>query len=421
MVSPSPGRIRIFLKNTVYRGNYGYAITPSIYFDVQTSYTDSNTDDPGQIPYLDPDAFLVRETWNISPRIAVKLTDFYTSTFYYNRTQLREVDSDLYDDSHNRSQINTDSIDWQNDFQIARNWKITAGIQGDHYGASDFDDVNDYEDIHANLSNLGGYAQSQWQPVQGLNLLNSVRYDDYSQFKGAFSWRQGISYQTPVTATVLHASVASSYETPTVEDLYSPGFFGEGVGNPHLQPETSLGWEIGADQPFWNRRIDVSATYFHNDLKNLIDDVGPLYTPTNIGRATTQGAEIGVTVQPFEQWSVNLNYTYLSALDDTDQTRLLRRPRDTLNFTTSYQPIKPVTISLGGSWIVDRDDVEVNAPYDDIKAPDYFVLRGNITYEINDHVSIWLRGENLTGISYQPALGYPALGMGGYGGIKVSF
>ncbi len=407
--------------NTAYRGNYGYTFTPQIYFDLQTSYTSSHAGDPGQLPFLDPSAFLDRETWNLSPRVSINVTDFYTSTFYYNHTQLREVNSDAEFDEHNRSQIDTDAIDWQNDVRMARNWKITAGIQGDHYDVSDYDDVAGDEDIDRELSDMGGYVQSQWQPVAGLNLLDSVRYDAYSQFTGAFSWRQGVSYQTPVTDTVLHGSVASAYETPTVEDLYSPGFFGFGVGNPNLKPEKDFSWELGADQPLWDKRVDVTATYFHNDLRDLIDDVGAFFTPTNVGSATTQGAELGVTARPWEQLTLNANYTYLSALDETDHTRLLRRPRDSFNFTATYRPIKPVTLSLGGSWVVDRDDVDNLSPYGDIQAPDYFVLRGNATWRINDHVTVWLRGENLTGVSYQPALGYPALGMAGYGGVKVSF
>ena len=104
-----------------------------------------------------------------------------------------------------------------------------------------------------------------------------------------------------------------------------------------------------------------------------------------------------------------------------NHTRLLRRPRDSFNFTATYRPINPLTLSLGGSWVVDRDDIDNLSPYGDIQAPDYFVLRGNATWRINDHVTVWLRGENLTGVSYQPVLGYPALGMAGYGGVKVSF
>lgn len=406
--------------NSVYRGNFGYAITPKIYFDVQTSYTSSFSGDPGIISFPDPSATLFRETWNVSPRISAQVTDFYTTTFYYNHTQLRQVASDLFNFSHNRSQTNTDSIDWQNDLQLAKNWKITAGVQGDSSAFNDFDDVAGLEDIDRDISTIGGYVQSQWQPVAGLNILNSVRYDAYSQFQGAFSWRQAASYQTPVTATVLHASVASSYETPTVDDLYSPGFFGFAVGNPNLKPETSLGWEVGADQPFWDHRVDLSATYFHNDLRDLIEDVGVFDNPENVGHATTEGAEIGVTVHPYKQVSANINYTYLTAVDDDTDLRLLRRPRNSLNFTTTYQPIPAVTLSLGGSWVMGREDID---PYSSarVDAPDYFTLRGNVTWQVNDRVAIWLRGENLSDVSYQPVLGFPALGVGGYGGVKVSF
>ena len=63
----------------------------------------------------------------------------------------------------------------------------------------------------------------------------------------------------------------------------------------------------------------------------------------------------------------------------------------------------------------------MNYPYSQVVAPDYFVLRASATYRINDHVSIWIRGENLTDRNYQPVLGYFAPSIAGYGGIKVSF
>jgi vitamin B12 transporter len=406
--------------NTVYRGNYGYTFSPAIYVDLQTSYTTSRTGDPGIISFPDPSAELYRETWNLSPRLTAQVTDFYTTSVYYNRTQLREVNSDYFNFSHNRSQDNTDAMDWQNDLQLAHNWKITTGVQGDHYEAWDNDDINDYRDTQANLYDIGGYIESQYEPVKDLHLLSSVRYDVYSQFENAFSWRQGVSYKTPVTATILHASVASAYATPSVDDLYSPGFFGYGVGNPNLVPERSLAWEIGAEQPVWNDHLVGSATYFHNDLNNLIEPSGPFDDPINIGHATAQGVELGLTLRPIERVSANVNYTYLDAVDDDTQTRLLRRPRNTINFTATYQPIQPVTIAFGGSWVNGREDID---PYSSIvvDAPDYFVVRANVTWQINNTFSVWVRGENLGDASYQPVLGYPALGRALYGGVKVSF
>jgi vitamin B12 transporter len=406
--------------NNTYRGNFGYQVAPNVYVDVQSSYIAWNTGDPSEIPYPDPTAHLFRETWNISPRVTANVTDFWTTTFYYNRTQQRQASDDPSEFSQNRSQIDVDSIDWQNDLQLARNWKITTGIQGDNDHAWDYNNLTNQRDLQTNIANLGGYVQSQWQPITGLNVITSGRYDDYTDFNGAFSWRQGVAYTTPVTATVLHASVSQSYVTPTVDDLYSPGFFGYGVGNPNLKPETDLGWEIGAKQPFWNDRLSLSATYFHNDLRNLIEDTGEFFDPENIQHATTEGVELGLTAQPLDTLWLNLNYTYLDAKDDNTDARLLRRPRDSFNFTTSWKPVAPVTIGLGGSWVsgrVDADEV-TGLP---VNAPDYFIMRGSVTWQINPTVAVWFRGENITNVSYQPALGFPALGAGGYAGFKLTF
>jgi vitamin B12 transporter len=406
--------------NNTYRGNFGYAITPKVYVDLQTSYVAWNTGDPSEITFPDPTAQLFRETWNISPRVTANVTDFWTTTFYYNRTQQRQVSNDPTEFSHDRSQVNVDSIDWQNDLQIARNWKITTGVQGDNDHVWDYNNITNQRDLATNIANIGGYVQSQWQPITGLNIINSGRYDDYTDFNGAFSWRQAVAYTTPVTATVLHASVSQAYVTPTVDDLYSPGFFGYGVGNPNLKPETDLGWEVGAEQPLLDNRLSLSATYFHNDLRNLIEDTGQFFDPENIQHVTTEGVELGVTARPYDRLWMNLNYTYLDARDDVTDARLLRRPRDSFNFTTSWKPIDPVTIGLGGSWVVGRVDADevTGLP---VNAPDYFIMRGSITWQINPTVSVWVRGENITNVSYQPALGFPALGAGGYGGIKLSF
>jgi vitamin B12 transporter len=406
--------------DNTYRGNFGYQIEPNIYVDLQSSYVAWRTGDPSEETFPDSTASLFRETWNLSPRLTANVTDFWTTTVYYNRTQQRQVADDPEEFSHDRSQVDYDAADWQNDLQIAHNWKITAGIQYDNDHAWDYDNIANRRDIAANISSIGGYVQSQWQPVTGLNVISSGRYDDYSNFNGAFSWRQGVAYTTPVTATVLHASVSQAYVTPTIDDLYSPGFFGFGVGNPNLKPETDLGWEIGADQPFLDNRLTASATYFHNDLRNLIEDAGSSFDPVNIGHATTEGVELGLTAKPIDPLTLNLNYTYLDARDDVTDMRLLRRPHDSFNFTASWKPIAPLTIGLGGSWVAARVDAdeETGLP---VNAPDYFVMRGSVTYQVNPNVSVWVRGENITNVSYQPALGFPALGAGGYGGVKFTF
>jgi vitamin B12 transporter len=410
-------------RNRVYRGNFGYQITPEVYFDVHTGYSLANAGSPNTIETPDPMARLQTEDFFVSPEVTAKVTDFYTTKAYFNHDQTRQNFHDLFTDfdtfqfpTSQRLQLNTNSYEWQNNFQIAGNWQVTAGIQGDSVSAYQYDDLLGMRTIQNSLTSTGGYAESQWQPVAGLNVLSSVRYDHYSDFEGALSWRQGVSYRIAPTKTVVHASGSSSYTPPSAQELYYPG-----DSNPMLKPESSLGWEAGVEQPLFNGRLTPSATYFHNDITNYIQYLGaPSFLPENIGHATTDGVDIDIAARPIDELKLDLNYTYLNADNDTAEMRLLRRPRNSLNFTTSYTPIAPLTLSLGGSWVVGREDIDP-VTFAQVDAPDYFTLRASATYTINSHVTVWVRGENLTDRHYEPVLGYPALGLGGYGGIKVSF
>jgi vitamin B12 transporter len=417
-------------RNTVYRGNFGYQVTPDVYVDLHTGYSLANAGSPNTIVTPDPAARLQTEDWFISPEVTAKVTDFYTTKLFYNHDQQRQGFVDPYTSPDGFSilpqstqlQINTDSLDWQNNFQLAHNWQITAGIQADNSNVNQFTDYNDFDfppvmgatTLENSLFNIGGYVESQWQPIEGLNVLSSVRDDHYSDYSGAVSWRQGVSYRIAPTGTVVHASGASSYTPPSLQDLYYPGF-----SNPNLKPESSLGWEVGVEQPLADGKVTPSATYFHNSITDYIQDDAN-FIPQNIGRATTEGAEIDLKAAPVDQLALDLNYTYLTADNDTSNIRLVRRPRNSLNFTTAWTPLKPLTLSMGGSWVVGRQDFDP-VTFEQIEAPDYFVLRAGATYRINKYVTLWVRGENLTDDHYQPVLGYPALGFGGYGGIKVSF
>jgi vitamin B12 transporter len=409
-------------RNDVYRGNFGYQATPDIYIDVHTGYSLANAGSPNVIETPDPVGRLQSEDFFISPEVSAKVTDFYTTKAYFNHDQTRQNFHDLYTDfatfqfpTSQRTQLNTNSYDWQNNLQLAHNWQVTAGIQGSSVDAYLFDDLVGARTIQNSLSNIGGYAQSQWQPLEGLNVLSSIRYDSYSDYEGALTWRQGVSYKIAPTGTVVHASGSSSYTPPTAEDLYFPG-----ASNPDLKPESALGWEAGVEQPLLNDRLTPSATYFHNDITNYILFTEPNFVPENVGEVTTEGVDIDLAAKPIDELKLDLNYTYLTAENDSTGMRLVRRPRNSLNFTATYTPIKPLTLSVGGSWVVGREDVDP-VTFAQVDAPDYFTLRASATYTINQHVTVWVRGENLTNTQYQPVLGYPALGAGVYGGIKVTF
>lgn len=415
------------VRNTVYRGNFGYQITPDVYVDLHSGYSLANVGAPNAILSPNPLERVQSQDWFLSPEVVAHVTDFYTTRFYYTYDAQTLTDNNPYTDFSSNfaydsnTQIDTNSIDWQNDFQVASNWKITAGIQGDNsrVNLGSMSPFFGNTTLQNNLTNIGGYVESEWQPIAGLNVLSSIRDDQYSDYSGAVSWRQGVAYIVPQTKTQLHASGSSAYTPPSTALLYYPG-----SGNPNLKPETSLGWEAGVAQPLLDGKLTPGATYFHNNITDYIQSGPPTYIPYNVGQATTQGVEVSLDARPLDNLTLNVNYTYLDAMDDTNQTRLLRRPGSTVNFTATYNPIEAVTLCLGGTWIIDRQDIlyDPNTFTSTRETPpNYFLLRASATWKINSHLSVWVRGENLTDDHYQPVLGYPALGATAYAGLKVSF
>ena len=427
-------------RNTTYRGNFGYQITPDVYVDLHSAYNNAYTSVPGEYNDPDPTANLLIEDWNLSPEVVAKVTDFYSTKLYYTHDQQRQAFNDPFNLAEaqafgfspqgdvTRIQVNTDSVDWQNDFQIASNWQISAGLQGDNRVYYEYDNGLNELTFNGHQNNIGGFLSSQWQPLTGLNVLTSVRNDAYSQFGNAFTWRQGVSYVIAPTKTVVHASGSEAFTEPPLQDLLVsfPGTGGEPsfLANPNLKPETDLGWEAGVEQPLLDGRVTPSATYFHNDLHGEIEDArvaGGNFMEENVDSATTDGVELGVKVNPIDTVALNLGYTYLNAVNNDTQLRLVRRPRNSFVFSGTWNPLPPLTFTVGGNWVLGRQDIGVVSPFAQENAPDYFVLRATANYRINDHVTIWIRGENLTDASYQPALGFYAASIAAYGGIKVSF
>ena len=66
-----------------------------------------------------------------------------------------------------------------------------------------------------------------------------------------------------------------------------------------------------------------------------------------------------------------------------------------------------------------REELSFGAPNFDIE--DYAFVNIAAEYEINPHLSIFGRINNLTDEKYAEVFGFPALGRGAYGGLRVSF
>jgi vitamin B12 transporter len=269
-------------------------------------------------------------------------------------------------------------------------------------------------------TNLDGQSTTIWGvgaqdavTVGEFSVSGGVRYDGNSQFGSAVSPRGSVSWLSKDQRWKLRAAGGSAFRAPTVGELYFPYY-----GNPDLKPERSVSWEAGGEAYVaGGGRIEM--TYFWNDLKDLIVYDFASSKTENIGRARTQGVEVGYRQQVLAALALQATYTYLDAVDRTDGTPLIRRPRNTASVTALWQPLPPLSIEVRGLYVGSRPDGDpvTGAPVTD---PAHFRLDLFASWRLGN-VAPYVRINNLTDASYDEAAGYPAAGIRAAGGVEVKF
>ncbi|MDR2462265.1 MAG: TonB-dependent receptor [Verrucomicrobiales bacterium] len=399
----------------------GFQVTKDLYVDLFAYYNYSDVGLPGSQSAPSLTENLLRENWLISPGVTWQTTDWWKQTLFYAHSELRQVASgySIYSYTpNNRIQVNTEQVDYQSTFQVASKWKIAAGLSltGNSYWRKPSSGYTaGTKDIQDSQTVVSPFVQTEWEPIEGWTLNGSLRLDHDSDFGTPITWRIGSSYLVPKTDTLLHASYGTSY-TPPSPQLIATAFY----GNPSLKPEHSSGFDIGVEQPFLGKKLTVGATYFYNDVSGYILSNPLTWMSENIGKVRTQGVELTLTARPIDELTLTGAYTYLDAKNGTEDVRLVRRPRNQFSFTATGKPHKDVTLSIGGLWVVDRQDYDP-LTYNQVKISDYFVARITASWQINPRVQVFTRLENAFNAQYEEVAGYPALDQALYGGFKISF
>ncbi|MFB0565219.1 MAG: TonB-dependent receptor plug domain-containing protein [Candidatus Aminicenantaceae bacterium] len=123
----------------------------------------------------------------------------------------------------------------------------------------------------------------------------------------------GIAYRIDISQVYL--SIARKSRFPTLKEFYSE-FLGRNIPNPELKEERALNYEFGF-RTFLSPRSTFELSFFYSDLKDLIvrKRTGTLFQMQNVDRARYQGAEFSLNYQIQEGYNVNVNYSYLQAIN----------------------------------------------------------------------------------------------------------
>src|SRR3982075_3601236 len=278
--------------------------------------------------------------------------------------------------------------------------------------------------VSAQNVNKAGYVELQSQFANRLFLVENIRQDDSDRFGQHPTFRIAPALIVPITETKLKGSYGTGFKAPTLNQLFVnfPEFFF--FANPNLKPEESVGYDAGFEQPLFNDRVRFGSTYFHNDIKNLIqavfDNTTFTSTNTNIGKAITEGTENFVSAAITDRVRVRADYTFTRAVDAITGLELLRRPKEKRSANVIWNPIDPLTLSATvlhtGSFI----DVSRDFSIPRLLVPGYTVVNLAADYAVTDQVKIFGRVDNLFNVRYQNPTGFLQPSLGVFGGVRLA-
>ncbi len=308
-------------------------------------------------------------------------------------------------------------FDWRTIATFGPNTTVTAGADHQNERLAT-------NGARAEEANTGAYVQLQAEPVRNLFVAANLRRDENESFGGVTTWRIAPSYLIDATGTTLKASYGTAFKAPSLVDRFvdfpSFAFF----ANRNLQPEESTGFDAGFEQQVLDGKLRFGATYFHNDITNLIefvsDPVTFSSTVVNIGQARTSGVEVFTTVDLTANLRVRADYTFTDAVNEVTGEQLARRPRHKFGASLGWTPIDPLLVTLSVLYTGESGDFD-RVAFAPSTLPSYTVVNVAADYKLNETATLFGRIDNLFDEQYQVPDGFDATGIGAFTGVRFKY
>jgi vitamin B12 transporter len=323
------------------------------------------------------------------------------------------------------------TINWRGVAQVAPGQTLVMGLEHEHESLRTdstgmVDAFFNYTQTTtlADTGNQAGYLELQSEFAKRFFLVANIRDDNNESFGPHVTWRVAPAFIVPGTETKLKASYGTGFKAPTLTQLYvsNPSFLV--VGNPDLVPEESKGYDVGFEQPLWHDRVRFGATYFHNDVTDLIvskfDPVAFAFTYDNVGEAKMEGVESFASVAVTDQLTLRGDYTATFTRDETTGLGLLRRPGTKASLSAIWSPIDKFTLTTTllyvGPWV----DISRDGSIPRIDAPAFTTVNLAANYQVDPHLAVFGRIDNLFNRQYEDPIGFDRPGFGIFGGVRLS-
>ena len=283
--------------------------------------------------------------------------------------------------------------------------------------------------------NRAYYVQALSEPGRRLALNAGIRMERNQAFGTFFTYRAGAAYR--LKATTLRATLGSAFKEPSFFENYATGYV---TGNPALKPERATSWDAGVERELLGGRLVLSATWFAQRFRNLIQFTFAPPSPGspnyyNVAAANASGLELAARVAAARALSVTAQYTYTrtvaadSGFDGAafaQGQHLLRRPAHAGSVAATARLGSRGRASLSAYWVGDRADEDFSgATPARVTLPAY--LRLDLAGDVElirgrsaaPGVTATLKVENVLDERYQQVLHFPSRRRAVFVGVRL--
>jgi outer membrane cobalamin receptor len=410
-----------FFRDVTLSGNFGWKFSDTDSLRLALRNNASDAGQPGQT--LLPGGSTIEQTSDIHDFDANLAWNFSTGEHWQHRLSGFESRFQLVENSPPFGSFKTDynraGAVVQSSY-LFKNGSFTAGYENEtETGPSPA------------RHNQAGYLEARYQFSTRLTAIVGGRVEANGFFGTRTVPRAGASYAVRLGngfwgATRLRASYG--------EGIKEPQMLPNDCG-PQLNPEQAVTVDAGIDQFFSNDRVRFSATFFHNDFRDIISfafggaapncpDFGGSFFNTNKARA--EGVNSSFEVKAARWLSVAGNYSYddskvLASPLATDPAllpgnRLFKRPLHSTNFIANAHFLR-MNWNIAGFYVGRRTD-------SDFLGLGFTSDPGYVRWDISNSIDLGhgfstvAHFVNLFDRHYQEAIGYPALGYNYRLGLK---